>query len=57
MNPAPSIKSCLNEGCTGTKPRSLLNEMRRGKQKYGVVIRRSADAWGQGRERRVYSRC
>ena len=38
MNPSPSTKSCLNEGCTGTKPRSLLNEMRR-RQKDGVVTR------------------
>ena len=27
----------LNEYRTGTKPRSLLNEMRRRKQKYGMV--------------------
>lgn len=33
MNPALFTKSCLNEGHTG----HLLNEMRRRKQKYGVV--------------------
>ncbi len=37
MNPAPATKSCLNDGYTGTKPQSLLNEMRRRKQKHGVV--------------------
>ncbi len=53
MNPAPSTKSCLDEGL----PMQLLNEMRRRKQKYGVVIRRAVDAWGQCRERRVCSSC
>lgn len=28
---------CHDQSRTGTKPRSLLNEMRRRKQKYGVV--------------------
>lgn len=39
MTLAPSIKSRLIEGCTGTKPRSLLNELRRRKQKYVVVTK------------------
>jgi hypothetical protein len=33
----PSTKVYLVEGCKGTQPRSLLNEMRRRKQKYGMV--------------------
>jgi acetyl-CoA acyltransferase len=38
MNPTPYIKSCLIECCTGTKLSvQLLNEMRRRKQKYGVM--------------------
>jgi len=41
-------------GCTGTKLSvQLFNGKRRRKQKYGVVIRRAADAWGPGRGRRV----
>lgn len=51
MNPAPSTKSYLNEGCTGRNPRSLLNEMRRRKQKYSVVmipLRRDRSCVGTG---------
>jgi acetyl-CoA acetyltransferase len=45
-------------GCTGAKLSvQLFNEMRRRKQKYGVVIRRTADAWGRGRGRRVCLNC
>ena len=39
-------------GCTGAKLSvQLFNEMRRRKQKYGVVIRRTADVWERGRGR------
>ena len=45
-------------GCTGAKLSvQLFNEMRRRKQKYGVVFRRMADAWGRGRGRRVCLSC
>jgi len=32
---------------------TLMNEMRRRKQKFGVVIRRTADAWVRGKGRRA----
>jgi hypothetical protein len=38
----------LNNGRTGAKLSvQLFNEMRRRKQKYGMVIRHTADAWGR----------
>lgn len=58
MRPDHNAHSYLVIVLTGAKLGvQLFNEMRRRKQKYGVVIRRTADAWGPGRGRRVCSSC